>query len=105
MTFNHVSPQQMETLEQYAVALVVGLISLQSLVGFHKRALDLGILEEDEQCTLNTIVWDIERLTKLYNIQAASVLERLPDTISVQSILDSLKAKELPRRRRSNGKV
>lgn len=100
MEFKHFSPEEMETLDQYAIALVLGMVSLKSLTGFHQKALDLGVLKEDEECRLNTIVWDIGRLNRLYLMQAESLLERLPDTLNIDSILTSLKAKELPRKRR-----
>ena len=100
MEFSQFSPAEMETLEQYATANVLAMISLKSLVGFQKKALDLGILKEDEECRLNTLIWDIGRLQKLYMDQTDSVLERLPSTISVPEILKSRKAKELPTKRK-----
>lgn len=100
MKFEHFSPEEMETLEQYAIALVLGMISLKSLIGFHQKALNLGILKEDQECRLNTIVWDIGRLNRLYMEQADSVFEMLPSEINIDTILKALKAKELPKKTR-----
>lgn len=100
MEFSQFSPKEMETLEQYATACVLAMISLKSLTGFQKKALDLGILKEDEECRLNTLIWDIGRLNRLYLQQTESVLERLPDSISIESTLKALKAKELPKTRK-----
>lgn len=105
MEFKHFSPEEMESLDQYAIALVLGMISLKSLVGFHQKALDLGILKEDQECRLNTIIWDIGRLNRLYLMQAESVLELLPDKINVDTILEALKAKELPKKRKKREKI
>lgn len=102
MEFKHFSPKEMETLDQYAIACVLALISLDSLATFQEVGLNLGVLKEDEECRLNTIIWDIRRLRRLFYEQAASALERVPD-MNIDSIIESLKAKELPSRKKKNG--
>lgn len=104
MEFSHFAPEEMETLDQYATACVLAMISLKSLIGFQKKALDLGLLKEDEECRLNTIIWDIGRINRLFLDQTESVLERLPETIDIESILKALKAKELPKTRKKRVK-
>lgn len=90
MEFKEFSPENMETLEQYGVTCILGLISLKSLFTYQQRAIDLGILKEDEECRLNTMAWDISRLMRLYQQQAESILERLPGTLNLDEALKEL---------------
>ena len=105
MEFKQVSPAEMETLEQYFVACVLSIVSLNSLIPFQKKGLDLGILKEDEECRLNTLIWDIGRLNRLFIDQAESVLERIDGDIDIPSVLEALKAKELPKKRKKKNEV
>ena len=97
--YSYVNADKMKSLEEYAISLVMGLVSLKTLEGFHIKAIDLGVLKEDQECRLNTIIWDIKRLIKLYQDQLASVLELIPDDFNIDSIMDSLRKQELTRAR------
>lgn len=73
----------------------MGLVTLKTLESFQIRSVELGILQEDQDCRSNTIIWDLRRLIKLYTNQAESVLELLPEGFDSRSIIDSLKKKEV----------
>jgi phage-related minor tail protein len=99
MEFTYVDAKGMKSLEDYAVSLVTGILSLKTLESFQARVMDLGILKEDQGCRTNTILWDLKRMMKLYQDQLESVLELLPDDFDTKTIIDSLKAHELTRAR------
>lgn len=65
-------------------------ISLKSISNFQKRAIDLGVLKEDEECRLNTIIWDLVRLDSLFSQQMGSILERIDEKIDIDETIKSL---------------
>lgn len=71
-----VHPETMQNIDQYAVALLTGLITLSTLEKFHVQALHLGILESDEEELSKTMHWEITRLKNLYNSQLEHLLKR-----------------------------
>jgi hypothetical protein len=99
MELKYVDARKMKTHEDYVTALVTGFISLRTLESFHARAVDLGILKEDQLCRANTIIWDMKRMMKLYSDQAASVLELLPETFDIDVAIDVLRETEMKRAR------
>jgi len=106
MENKYVSASEVKTLEDYAFALVLGNLTLQTLFSFHKRAIEIGILKEDQECRAQTILWDLKRVTTLYLQQAASVLELLPEDYNFENIMDKIKdveikkAKEITKKKR-----
>lgn len=99
MEVTYVEPNSLKNLEGYAVALVTGMLSLKTLENFHIKAVDIGILKEDQTCRCNTIVWDIRRCIKLYQDQLESVLELLPSDFNAQAIVEMLKKQQLTKAR------
>jgi len=95
----YVDAKSLKSLEDYAVALVTGMLSLKTLEAFHIKAVDLGILSEDMSCRANTIIWDLRRDIKLYKDQLESVLELVPDDFNANTIIESLKKLELTKAR------
>jgi hypothetical protein len=85
-----VNPKKMKNLDDYAFALVSGMITLKTLMEFQAQSMKLGILKEDQECRVNTILWDFNRISKLYQEQCASVLEMLPENFSFESIIEDL---------------
>jgi hypothetical protein len=73
------------------MALVSGILSLQTLEAFHIRAVEIGILKEDMECRANTIVWDLRRCIKIYHTQLAEALDLLPDEINIAKLIEDLK--------------
>jgi hypothetical protein len=89
----------MKSLEDYAISLVTGLLSLQTLHAFQKKAIDLGSLKDDQEQRINTILFDLIRLMKIYRDQTESVLELLPDDYNFDTIIAKLKETELTKAR------
>lgn len=88
----HVDTKKLNNLEDYAVSLAYGMISLKTLENLHIQAINLGILTEDLSCRANTIIWDIRRDIRLYQEQLESVLELIPnDKLDVEKIIEHMK--------------
>lgn len=95
MDLSLVDAKQMKTLESYGVALITGMISLQTLASYHVRAVEIGILKEDHIERCNTILWDIKRLLAQYKTQTEAVLELLPDAFSIETVVEALKKNQV----------
>lgn len=100
MEYRYVNPGKVVSLEDYAMTLVIGLISLQTLTKFHEQAIKQGILKEDQECRGNTILWDFHRLMRLYKDQFDSVAELLPPDFSFPSLIEKLQKQELTQARK-----
>ena len=107
MDHTYVDEKSLNSLEGYAVHLVMGMLSLRTLLNLQVKAIEIGILPEDMACRTNTIAWDLKRMLKLYQEQTESTLELLPDDVNVVEIIKMLqeneikKAKSLTRKPRS----
>ena len=99
MEVTFVDAKKLKSLEDYAVSLVSGMLSIKTLEEFHTRAIEIGILSEDLNCRGNTIIWDMRRMLKLYQDQLESVLELLPDDFNTDKILEMLKQQTLTKAR------
>lgn len=99
---NFVSADNLETLEQYAGALLSGICSLKTLESFHLSAYKKGILTEDENENSKSICWEIHRLLNLYQTQMQLILERTE--IKEEDIIAAFKTQmpnvKLPRKRK-----
>ena len=97
-----VNSSEVKTIEQYGAALLVGLISLKTLGGFHVTALNRGLLDEDEMESAKTILWEIERLHNLYRVQMQHVLDRtnLSEDEVLASFRSTLPNVKVPRKRK-----
>jgi len=97
-----VNAEELQTLEQYGAALISSIISLKTLESFHIAAFNKGILDEDEAETGKTIMWEIQRLLKLYKTQVENILDRTE--LSEQQVLDALRGMmpdiKIPRKRK-----
>jgi len=94
----HVETKNLNSLEDYAISLAYGMISLKTLENLHIKAIDIGILTEDLSCRANTIIWDIRRDIRLYQEQLESVLELVPDDkLDVDKIIEHMKPKRKKR--------
>lgn len=74
--FNFVSADNMQTLEHYGAAMIVGLTTLKTLESFHIQAFTKGLLNDGEMETGKTICWEIQRLINLYKTQIENIVER-----------------------------
>lgn len=91
--------KSLKTLDDYAVILTTNLITLLTLQNLQVRALEIGIMKEDMNERANTIIWDLRRLLKLYQIQLNEVLSILPDDFNGEKIIKNLQEKELTKAR------
>lgn len=88
-----VTADKIKTLEHYAASLISAMVTLRTLESFHIAAYNVGLLDEGEAETGQAMLWDLQRLQKLYRTQMDNILERVD--ISEQQIIDSL-AKLMP---------
>lgn len=99
MDHTFVDENSLKSLEDYAVLLTSGMISLMTLQNIEVKALKIGIMKEDQAERSNTMVWELRRLMKLYQNQLESVLELLPDDFNGKAVIDKLKDQELTKAR------
>ena len=95
----YVDEKSLKSLEDYSVFLASGLLSLMTLQNLQVRAIEIGIMKEDQAERANTIVWDLRRLINLYKDQTESILEMLPDDFNHEAVIEKLKQGELKRAR------
>ncbi len=94
MDHTYVDAKSLKSLEDLALFLTSGLLTLITLQNIQVQAIELGIMKEDQMERANTMIWDLRRLMKLYQDQTESVLELLPDDYKVEPIIEKLKAIE-----------
>lgn len=94
-----VDVKSLKTLEDLALHLTTGIVSLMTLQNIQVRSIEIGILKDDQSERANTIIWDIRRLLGLYKIQLESVLELLPDDFNAINTIEKMKRLELTRAR------
>ena len=99
MEYNFVDSDKMKTLEDYAVSIVMGMMSIKTIMAYHAKAVSIGILTEDQICTANTVLWDLSNVIKRCIGQADSVLELVEGDITIEHIIERLKAHEKVRAR------
>lgn len=99
MGHTYVEEKSLKTLEDLAVSLTVGILSLITLQNMQVRAIKIGIMPEDMAERANTIVWDIRRLISHYQGQLEATLELLPPEFDAVSTIEKLKKAELTKAR------
>lgn len=105
MEHTYVDEKSLKSLEDYAVFLTSEMLTLMTLQNIQVRALDIGIMKEDQAERANTIIWDLRRLMKLYKDQTESILEMIPDDFDYVAIIEKLKQGELKKARSMTKKV
>lgn len=90
MDHTPVDVKSLKTLEDLAIFLSTGFLSLNTLHNTQVRAIELGIMKEDMNERANTIAWDLRRLMKLYETQLHDVLELLPEGFSAEETVKKL---------------
>lgn len=99
MEYRYVDTDKMESLEDYAMSIVMGMITIKTVMAQHAKAQSIGILTEDQIVRGNTIMWDLTRILKASIEQADSVLELIPGDISIEHLIEKLTAQEKTRAR------
>jgi hypothetical protein len=105
MDHTYLDEKSLKTLEDYAVLMVTGIMTLTTLQNLQVRAIELGIMKEDMNERANTIIWDIRRLLSHYKNQSEATLELVGDSINVEAIVDRFKKDSVLKRKRSAKKV
>lgn len=90
-----VEPKNLKSLEDLSVFLTAGMLSLMTLQNIQVRAIEIGIMKEDQNERANTIVWDIRRLINLYQTQLDSILELLPPEFNCVATIEKLRKAEI----------
>lgn len=99
MDHTFVDEKSLKSLEDYAVFLTSGIITLMTLQNIQVHAIKIGIMKEDMNERANTIIWDVRRQIKLYETQLNEVLELLPEDFTAESVIERLKVKQLQKAR------
>jgi hypothetical protein len=99
MDHTFVDEKSLKTLEDYAVFLGSAMLSLLTLQNIQVRALEIGIMKEDQNERANTMIWEIRRLISLFQKQTDSIMEMLPDDFDAVKVIEKLKEKELTKAR------
>lgn len=98
-----VNAEDISSVEDYAAALLTGMISLKTLENYHYAAYNKGLLDEDEGEVGKTICWEIQKLLKLYKTQIENVLDR--SELNEEDILKSFKSTmpdvKIPRKKKT----
>lgn len=104
MEVTYVDATKLKTLEEYALALASGMISLKTLEEYQKMAVKIGLIPEDMNCRANTMIWDLSRMMRLYHDQLEGTLELLPEDFDITETITLLKKQELTRARQMTRK-
>lgn len=99
MDHTYVDEKSLKSLEDYAIFLTSGMLSLMTLQNIQVRAIEIGIMPEDLNERANTMVWDVRRQIQMYQQQLNAVLELLPEDFNAVPIIEKLKKKELTKAR------
>jgi hypothetical protein len=75
-----VFPEDMKTLQEYAVQLISMLFSMKSHKNYHLQAQKIGILDDAEALTSVEALMNIDKLVQVYRRQLENVLERIPES-------------------------
>lgn len=99
MDHTYVDAKNLKTLEELMINLVSEIATLRTLRATQVRAVEKGLLNEDQTEMANTIAWYIDDLIKRYAKQADSISEFLPPEFSVDEISERLYAAHLKKAR------
>jgi len=94
---NHtlVDLNSLKNLEDYAVLLASGFLSIETLHNFQVRAIEIGIMPEDMNERANAMIWDLRRLMKHYENQLGAALELIGGDFDHEAIINKMKEREL----------
>ena|SRR5581483_6969934 len=89
------SPETMETLEHYAAALLMSMISIRTLEAYQIAAYKKGLLSDDQAEVSKTICWELRRCMSLYKTQFEDVATKVDvDEVKIRSCLLTLLNKQ-----------
>lgn len=86
--------KRINSLEDYAVFLGAGLLSLMSLQNGQVMGIEAGIMTDDLQTSANVLIWDLRRLIELYKKQLIETCELLPEEFSPENTINNILRKK-----------
>ena len=99
MDHTYVDAKNIKSLEDLICNLVSEIATLLTLKATQERALEIGIMKEDQMQRAGNIVGMLDALILFYIQQADSVEELLPPEFSVEAIGEKLKAAHIKKAR------
>jgi len=105
MNYTFVDEKNLNTLEDLAVLLTSGILSLNTLHNQQVRSVEIGIMPEDLMERANTIAWDLRRLMNIYHEHLNSVLDLLPEDFTPVTTIEKMKEAELKKARAMTRKI
>lgn len=99
MDHTFVDEKSLKSLEDYAVFLTSGIITLATLQNIQVHAIKIGIMKEDMNERANTIIWDVRRQIKLYEDQLRETLDLLPEDFTAEAVIERLKVSQIQKAR------
>ncbi len=102
---NLVKVDDIKTIEEYAVSLLVSTVSLRTIEQYHVTALKQGLVGEAEEEVIKTISYEIHRLLALYQALMESVLEKtkLDEGNIIERLKNILPNVQLPPAKKGRG--
>jgi hypothetical protein len=94
-----VDEKSLKSLEDLAVYLTSGMLSLKTLQNLQVRSIEIGIMPEDMMERANTIIWDLRRLINNYTNQLNATFELLPEDFNSIATIQKLKEAEIKKAR------
>lgn len=98
-----VNAEDLNTIEDYTTSLLTGATSLRTLLAYHLRASDKGILKEDEIKLVEIIKVSIANLLTLYQTQLDNMTDRsdLNQDAVIEAFRATLPNVKIPRKRKN----
>jgi len=102
----YVDAKNIKSLEDLMLNLVSEIATLKTLEATQLRALEIGIMKEDQMQLSSNMIDHLHKLIRLYFYQAESVASLLPSEFSVEEISKKLreahlrKARQLTRKKK-----
>ena len=92
MNNTYINSDNITSLDDYAVMLAVGLLSIASLKQVHVHCVKIGILNTEMTDRVHTMMFDLQRLIDSYTQQSDAVLALLPAGVNLADTITRLQA-------------
>lgn len=99
MDLTFVENNSIKSLEEYAVFLTMGMLTLMTLQNLQVTAIKSGTMPEDLMERSALIIHDLKRQMAMYQKQLESVLELIGGDFSAETIIHTLRQDELKKAR------
>ena len=89
MITKNLNPEDITDLKTYAECLLIGFISLKTLINTHIHVAGQPFIDTDQEERITHLVYSLRRVLGLYHEQLESVLELIPET--EQELMDAIR--------------